>query len=165
MKKLSMLLLTVSGALLMSVLDASAQTRQERLAEYVYYFASDSLRGRKAGTPYAEKARYYIVARYKEVGLKPYLNNDFVVPFSKDGVQYANVIGVIEGNSLKDEYIVLGAHFDHLGVKNGEVYPGADDNASGSAALIASASSIAVPLGASSLRLWCISTSSISNVS
>ena len=120
----------------MSVLDASAQTRQERLAEYVYYFASDSLRGRKAGTPYAEKARYYIVARYKEVGLKPYLNNDFVVPFSKDGVQYANVIGVIEGNSLKDEYIVLGAHFDHLGVKNGEVYPGADDNASGSAALI-----------------------------
>lgn len=122
--------------LLLSLLDANAQTRKERLTEYVYYFASDSLRGRKAGTPDAEKARYYIVARYKEAGLKPYLNNDFVVPFTKAGVQYANVVGLIEGNSLKDEYIVLGAHFDHLGVKKGEIYPGADDNASGSAALI-----------------------------
>ncbi len=46
------------------------------------------------------------------------------------------MVGVIEGNSLKDEYIVLGAHFDHLGVKKGVIYPGADDNASGSAALI-----------------------------
>ena len=81
-------------------------------------------------------ARYYIVARYKECGLKPFLNGDFVVPFKKNGKEYANVVGVIEGNSLKDEYIVLGAHFDHLGVKDGEIYPGADDNASGSAALI-----------------------------
>ena len=53
-----------------------------------------------------------------------------------EGGQYTDVVGVIEGNELKDEYIVLGAHFDHLGVKDGKIYPGADDNASGSAALI-----------------------------
>ena len=81
-------------------------------------------------------ARYYIVARYKECGLKPFMNDDFVIPFKRNGNEYANVVGLIEGNSLKDEYIVLGAHFDHLGVRKGEIYPGADDNASGSAALI-----------------------------
>ena len=115
---------------------ASAQTREERLAEYVYYFASDSLKGREAGSHGAEMARYYIVARYKECGLKPFMNGDFVVPFHHGDKEYANVVGIIEGNSLKHEYIVLGAHFDHLGVKNGNIYPGADDNASGSAALI-----------------------------
>ena len=48
------------------------------------------------------------------------------------------MVGVIEGSDpeLKNEYIVLGAHYDHLGVRNGKVYNGADDNASGSAALI-----------------------------
>ena len=59
-----------------------------------------------------------------------------MIPFEKNKKEYANVVALIEGNSLKDEYIVLGAHFDHLGVKKGEIYPGADDNASGSAALI-----------------------------
>ena len=59
-----------------------------------------------------------------------------MIPFEKNGTKFANAVGVIEGNELKDEYIVLGAHFDHLGVKKGEIYPGADDNASGSASLI-----------------------------
>ena len=136
MKKILLPLLLLSAALLWSAADASAQSREERLAEYVYYFASDSLRGRKAGTPDAAKARDYIVARYKECGLKPFFGGDFVIPFEKDGNQFANAVGVIEGNELKDEYIVLGAHFDHLGVKRGAIYPGADDNASGSAALI-----------------------------
>ena len=116
MKKLLLPLLLLSGALLLWSADASAQTREERLAEYVYYFASDSLKGRGAGSPGAEMARYYIVARYKECGLKPFMNDDFVIPFKRNGNEYANVVGLIEGNSLKDEYIVLGAHFDHLGV-------------------------------------------------
>jgi len=102
----------------------------------VHYFASDSLRGRAAGSPDAAKAREYIIARYKECGLTPFVGADFNVPFELDGEKYVDVVGVIPGTSLKDEYIVLGAHFDHLGVKDGKVYPGADDNASGSAALI-----------------------------
>ena len=56
--------------------------------------------------------------------------------FQRDGKQYTNVVALIEGGELKDEYIVLGAHYDHLGEKSGQIYPGADDNASGSAALI-----------------------------
>ena len=59
-----------------------------------------------------------------------------MVSFKRGENQYTNVVALIEGGELKDEYIVLGAHYDHLGMKKGQMYPGADDNASGSAALI-----------------------------
>ena len=131
MKRIFILLLSTVLAVA-----ASAQTRSERLAEYVYYFASDSLKGREAGSADAAKARDYIVERYKECGLKPLSAGSYLVPFKRDGKEYTDVVAVIEGNSLKDEYIVLGAHYDHLGVKKGQIYPGADDNASGSAAII-----------------------------
>ncbi|MDO4826795.1 MAG: M20/M25/M40 family metallo-hydrolase [Bacteroidia bacterium] len=67
------------------------------------------------------------------MGLKPFFA-DYRQPFGK----YTNIVALIEGcdPALKDEYIVLGAHYDHLGVKKGKIYNGADDNASGSAALI-----------------------------
>jgi len=114
-----------------------SQTRQERLTEHVYYFASDSLRGRAAGSEDAAKAAAYIVNEYKSMGLKPFYD-DWYMPFTEDGKEYRNVVAVLEGNDpvLKDQYIVIGAHYDHLGVKNGKIYNGADDNASGSAAVI-----------------------------
>ncbi|MBQ6556812.1 MAG: M20/M25/M40 family metallo-hydrolase [Bacteroidales bacterium] len=115
---------------------ANAQSRKDRLTEYIGYFASDSLKGRGAATRGAILAREYIAARYKECGLQPFFGGGFMVPFTKNGTSYCNVVGLIEGSTLKDEYIVLGAHYDHLGEKNGQIYPGADDNASGSAALI-----------------------------
>ena len=51
-------------------------------------------------------------------------------------IQAANIIGVVEGSDLKEEVIVLSAHYDHLGAENGKVYHGADDNASGAAAVL-----------------------------
>lgn len=126
---------------------ASAQTRSERLAEYVYYFASDSLKGRAAGSVDAAKARDFILARYKECGLKPLNGGHYQIAFQRNGKHFTDVVGMIEGNSLKDEYIVLGAHYDHLGVKAGKIYPGADDNASGSAALIEIARELASKKG------------------
>ncbi len=125
------------AAAFMISLAAGAQTRQERLTGHVYYLASDELQGRKAGTEYARMAADYIIGHYSQIGLKPFFG-EWTVPFTKFGKDYTDVVGVIEGNDpvLKDEYIVLGAHYDHLGVRNGNVYNGADDNASGSAALI-----------------------------
>lgn len=136
---------------------------QNRLKSHLYFLASDELRGRKAGSEDAAKAAEYIVGQYKEMGLKP-LYSSFLVPFApnnsmyKDmlgeekgamvddimsaalkGNQYRNIVAVIEGNdnTLKHEFIIIGAHYDHLGVKSdGQVYNGADDNASGSAAVI-----------------------------
>lgn len=119
---------------------AQDKTRQEKLTEHVYYFASDSLHGRKAGTPDADKAAQYIVYEFEKAGLKPYFADGWYDPFSASPYpgEYKNVVGLIEGSdpALKNEYIVLGAHYDHLGIKKGKIYNGADDNASGTAALI-----------------------------
>lgn len=130
------------GLILLSAM-AGAQTRQQRLTEHVHYLAADSLQGRKAGTEYSLKAAMYIQRQYEAIGMRPFFG-DWLHRFAPGGInsstdaRYRNVVGVIEGSDpeLKNEYIVLGAHFDHIGVRNGEVYNGADDNASGSAALI-----------------------------
>ena len=119
-------------ALLLS-LAAGAQTRQQNLTDHVCFLASDELKGRKAGSAEAGMAADYISKQYNDIGIKTYLEY-----FMKYGKEYSNVIGLIEGSDpvLKNEYIVLGAHYDHLGIKEGQIYNGADDNASGSAALI-----------------------------
>ena len=125
---------------LMAVTMAEAQDidRSSRLKKHLYYLASDSLMGRKAGTTGAEAARAYIYDQWQEIGMEPFFKEGFTDPFGKSGVDYANLVGVIPGNDpiLKDEYILVGAHFDHIGIKKGEVCNGADDNASGSSALI-----------------------------
>ena len=116
---------------------ALSQTRQARLTQHVYYFASDSLKGRAAGSEDAAKAAAYIIKEYKAMGLKPFYD-DWYMQFSRGGKQYKDVVAVLEGNDpvLKNQYIVVGAHYDHIGVKNGKIYNGADDNASGSASVI-----------------------------
>lgn len=125
----------------------------ERLKNHVYILASDSLRGRAAGSDDGRKAASYIIKQFSEMGLPPYYDGYcqyFKIAFPKpvpmsqeealqteNGV-CCNVIGYIEGcdSALKNEYIVIGAHYDHLGVRNNNVYNGADDNASGTAAVI-----------------------------
>ena len=116
-----------------------AQTQQERLTRHVYVLASDSLKGRDAGSADAAKAASYIVKQFEEIGVEPYFKEGFYQPFEKYGTNtYKNIVGVISGNDpvLKDEYIIIGAHYDHLGVKNDKIYNGADDNASGTATII-----------------------------
>ena len=115
-----------------------AQTQLERLTRHVYTLASDSLGGREAGTENGDRAAAYIVGQFEEIGLQPFLVGGWYQPFEKNGTTYKNIIGIIPGNDplLKDEYIVIGAHYDHLGTRNQTVYNGADDNASGTAAII-----------------------------
>ena len=128
--------LTISLLLCGVLLSAqnNARTMKERLTSHVTYLASDSLRGRGAGTADAAKAADYILNEYVKIGLKPFFADGYKQPFG----EYTNIVALIEGNDpvLKNEYIVLGAHYDHLGVVGGKIYNGADDNASGSAALI-----------------------------
>jgi len=116
-------------------------TLEERLKLHVYTLADDSLMGREAGSEYGRKAAAYIAARWEEIGLTPLVGESYFKPFQL--YHYQNLVAIIEGSDplLKDEYIVLGAHYDHLGgyVNNkGEtiIYNGADDNASGVATLI-----------------------------
>ncbi|MCL2683114.1 MAG: M20/M25/M40 family metallo-hydrolase [Bacteroidales bacterium] len=106
------------------------------MEQHVYTLAADSLQGRKAGTEYAQKAAAYIVKQFALIGIEPFGDTLFLQRFNDD--MYRNVVGIIHGNDsiLKNEYIIVGAHYDHLGVRNGDVYNGADDNASGVATLI-----------------------------
>ena len=115
-----------------------AQTQQDRLTRHVYYLAGDSLRGRRAGSEDAAKAAAYIVGQFEEIGIQPYFEEGWYQTFKRNEKTYKNVVGFIPGNDpvLKDEYIVIGAHYDHLGVSDGEIYNGADDNASGTATII-----------------------------
>ena len=126
--------LSVAGG---TVIPASAQSREERLRDHLYYLAGPSLRGREAGTEYAAMAADYIKREYSRIGLRPFFNQ-WESCFRRAGIACCNIIGVIDGSDpvLREEYIVLGAHFDHLGERRGIIYPGADDNASGSSALI-----------------------------
>jgi hypothetical protein len=116
--------------------NAFSQNSIERIKKDVYVLASDSLMGRGAGTIFGDKASQYIYARFIENGLKPIYQN------IKEGTTQKNVYCVIEGSDpiLKNEFIVLGAHYDHLGyrIKNGDtiIYNGADDNASGTSLIL-----------------------------
>ncbi|MCR4316686.1 MAG: M28 family peptidase [Planctomycetes bacterium] len=123
----------------------------ERLRAHVEYLASDELEGRLTGTEGARLAGEYIAKQFEEAGLEPagddgtwYQNFSGVAQIGF--VRGQNVIGVIRGSDekLKNEYVVIGAHRDHLGrgapwsfdFPNNDIHNGADDNASGTSALI-----------------------------
>jgi Zn-dependent M28 family amino/carboxypeptidase len=107
----------------------------------VEVLAADDMQGRLPGTPGGDKARAYVARRFKEAGVEP-IGQGFERPFTfrsrgQAERKGANLVGVIRGTRDADRYIVLTAHYDHLGVRNGQVFNGADDNASGVAALLA----------------------------
>jgi hypothetical protein len=142
--------------------EARAQTTPEayHLLADVRYLASDALGGRSIGSPGADSAAEYIARRFAAVGLQPSSQGWFqAFTVSRDApalaqlrlgeVRGRNVLGVLPGAdpALRNEIVIVGAHYDHLGlggagsgaldpdVQN-EVHNGADDNASGTAALI-----------------------------
>lgn len=118
-------------------LSAQSTSLKENLTKHVYTLAADSMQGRKAGTVFASKAADYIINEWTNESTLTNPDTIFSYTFGENG-KYRNVIKVLKGNDekLRDEYIVIGAHYDHLGVKNNQIYNGADDNASGTAALI-----------------------------
>lgn len=114
----------------------------EQLLRDVETLASEAMAGRKAGTAGGAKARDYVALRFKQSGLKFYTASPlqtftFTYPKESAEQQGANVVGYIKGKTFPASHIVVTAHYDHLGVRNGEIYNGADDNASGVAALFA----------------------------
>lgn len=117
--------------------------------KHLYTLASDEFEGRKTGTPGIEKAAQYIEGEFKRIGLKTYdglpdfrQNFTFTDRRTKEEMKAFNVVGVLEGKSKKDEYVVVSGHYDHLGVRKSEgqldsIYNGADDDASGTTAVMA----------------------------
>lgn len=132
MKRILVILATV----ILSGTAFGQASQRQRLEKHLYTLASDSLRGRKAGTADAAKAARYITRQWDEMGVKNKKEHAFSEAIA-NGI-FHNYFFVIKGNDpvLKDRYIVIGAHYDHVGVKRGNIYNGADDNASGSACVI-----------------------------
>jgi Zn-dependent M28 family amino/carboxypeptidase len=109
-----------------------------QLLHDVQTLSADAMEGRSADRPSIQKARDYVEKRLKEVGLQP-SRQEFDIR-STLPLKGVNFIGEIKGRKNPEKYIVITAHYDHEGVKKGEIYNGADDNASGTAALFAIAS-------------------------
>ena len=105
------------------------------------YLASDELEGRNTGTKGIEKAAVFIEKFFNKNNVKPYFETYRDSFNLKDIVGY-NIVGYIEGNDskLKDEFVILGAHYDHIGTAkevNGDVIAnGANDDASGTVSVL-----------------------------
>ncbi|MFI5231788.1 MAG: M28 family peptidase [Gemmatimonadales bacterium] len=109
-----------------------------RLMGDIAALAADSMEGRKIGTAGGARARAFLLRAFKEIGLEaPYggFANPFVTRQGK--LRGTNIIGLMRGVRRADRYLIVSAHYDHLGVRNGVIYNGADDNASGTAAVLA----------------------------
>ena len=128
----------------------SSQSINESLVKkHIYTLANDSMQGRKAGTEGIEKAAKYIESKFKKIGLKYFNNNSFRQTFNyknkrsrnQEELKLYNIIGFLDGNEKKDEIVVISAHYDHLGMKSSGagdlIFNGANDNATGVAAVLA----------------------------
>ncbi len=113
------------------------------------YLAGPELHGRGSGTIDEYHAAQYIAGKLKVYGLAPaagggeYIQTANVKSPKGELTHTWNVLAKIEGTSESDQVILLSAHLDHLGVKNGKVYPGADDDASGTVAVMELARALA----------------------
>jgi Zn-dependent M28 family amino/carboxypeptidase len=115
--------------------------------------ASPEFAGRRTGTDGSRKAQAFLQSRFEALGLKPFgagyaqpfafshhsIKGIFTPgrPYKTEFPSAVNYIGYIPGSALPERVIVVSAHYDHLGLKDGKLYPGADDNASGVAAMLA----------------------------
>lgn len=113
------------------------QISSEKLKNSVTFLADDLCRGRQTGSRGIQLAGTYISDKFKEYGLKPLSGSNYYKSYKSDTLIGRNIIGVIESDKTSDEYIVISAHYDYLGSFEGNIYNGADDNASGVAVMIA----------------------------
>ncbi len=157
MKKLTLLL--CSAILIMSCGTSQNQSTDEKttdivskyaktitaneLKEMLYTYASDEYKGRRTGEPGQKKAVEFIKNHYISLGIpSPIADGDYFqeIPASYFGGSIKdseNVVAYIKGSEKPDELIIISAHLDHIGIsKNGDINNGADDDGSGTVAIL-----------------------------
>lgn len=113
----------------------------ENIKTSLEYLASDELEGRNTGSAGIEKAAIYIENVFEKYGVKPYFES-YRDSFNLKKIIGYNIVGYVEGNDpkLKHEFVILGAHYDHIGtakIVNGDtIANGANDDASGTVAVL-----------------------------
>jgi len=127
-----------------SRIDFAQTITADDLSQLLYAFAADSMQGRMTATPGQKKAAEFLVDFYKNEKItgalpgggyfqnipKDYFKSKYVKTSSE------NVVAIIPGSVWPQEYIVLSAHYDHVGAKGDTIYNGADDDGSGTVALL-----------------------------
>ena len=157
---LSLLLLVVPGAATRSAhpIEQAAQSAAtsrvsvDQLMTDVRALSDPALEGRRTGTDGNRRAQTFILERFRKLGLEPiggtYEQTFSFAPRPRRGdapstksseLRGTNLVGMIRGTREPDRFVIVGAHFDHLGRRENEIYPGADDNASGVAGMLAGA--------------------------
>ena len=145
MKKISLALCFIAahlGFAQMETAKSYAETIQEQdLKELLYVYASDYFQGRETGTLGQKRAVTFLREFYQNRNIKAAQGTqDYFQPMELtikgQAIATENVVAIIEGKSKPEEYIVISSHLDHEGIKNGEIYNGADDDGSGTVALL-----------------------------
>ena len=118
------------------------------LGKHLFIYASDEFEGRNTGEPGQKKAVKYLKDFYVSQGIKSPLGGDdyfqeipaeFLNSNSRRGLNLKdseNVVAFIKGTEKPNEIVVISAHLDHEGIKNGKIYNGADDDGSGTVAIL-----------------------------
>lgn len=126
-----------------SPLEYASIITSANLKEALYTFASDEFEGRETGEPGQKKAVEFIKNHYVGLGIpSPIADGDYFqeIPasFFKDNIKDSeNVLAYIKGSEKPDEVIIISAHLDHIGIsKNSEINNGADDDGSGTVAIL-----------------------------
>ncbi|WKD86859.1 Aminopeptidase S [Polaribacter huanghezhanensis] len=124
----------------------AATITEKDLAKHLFIYASDEFEGRETGKTGQKKAAAYLNKFYVDHGIASPLGGDDYyqeVPASflnqgrsSDLKDSENVVAFIKGSKKPDEIVVISAHLDHVGIKNGETYNGADDDGSGTVAVL-----------------------------
>lgn len=124
-------------------IEASVPATESQLLTDLRILSADDMQGRDTGAPGGERARAYIVSRLEAMGVEPSTMGR-LQPFEAQGgtregpktFNGTNILGMIRGTRVGDKYIVVTAHYDHVGVADGQIHNGADDNASGMATML-----------------------------
>ncbi|MFA5850600.1 MAG: M28 family peptidase [Bacteroidales bacterium] len=106
------------------------------LEGYITFLANDETYGRATGGAGNQLAASMIRGEFEKHGLIPFYHQTYTQSFSADSVIGRNIIAVVQAQYYSEQYIVVSAHYDHLGVLGGKIFNGADDNASGVATLL-----------------------------
>ena len=110
---------------------------ENKLYKHINFLSDTLCQGRATGTRGSIEAAFWIEREFRDAGLMKFGETYAKRIYAGHGLLGRNIIGFIPGSlkNPKDRYVIVGAHFDHIGQLNRATYPGADSNASGTVAL------------------------------
>ena len=123
------------------ITDYAKSITPNELKELLYVYASDYFEGRNTGSRGQKKAVDFLRQFYSSHGIATAQGTEnyfqpMELNIKGEIVQSENVVAIIQGNEYPDEYVVLSSHLDHVGIQKGLIYNGADDDGSGTVALL-----------------------------